>query len=65
MYGDGKWIENIIVSQLIQDYVLGCVGLAEKDWVGKYECKYYKEIKGKYKNGKGYNYNQFAITSKK
>lgn len=30
---------------------LGCVGLAEKDWQGKYKCKYYQELKRK-KEGK-------------
>lgn len=23
---------------------LGCVGLAEKDWVGKYNCPIYKQL---------------------
>lgn len=43
----------------------GCVGLAEKDWIGKENCQYYKEIKGKYKNGKKYDYNQIAIIMQK
>ena len=43
----------------------GCVGLAEKDWIGKEHCKYYKEIKEKYKNGKRYDYNQIAFTMPK
>lgn len=33
---------------------LGCVGLYEKDWLGKYQCKQYLELKRKmrydYKN---------------
>ena len=24
---------------------LGCTGLAEKDWVGKYQCEHYKKWK--------------------
>ena len=41
----------------------GCVGLAEEDWAGKEQCKYYQELRNKYKNGKRYDYNQIAITN--
>lgn len=27
-----------------KNYCSGCVALAEKDWQGKYQCKYYKEF---------------------
>jgi len=40
---------------------MGCVGLAEKNWVGKQQCEYYKEILKKYKNGKNYDYNQITL----
>ena len=42
----------------------GCVGLGEKDWIGKYQCAYYKKIKEKYKNGKAYDYKSAFIMSK-
>lgn len=45
---------------------LGCTrSLAEPDWIGKEHCKYYKQIKEKYKNGKRYDYNQITITMPK
>lgn len=44
---------------------LGCTGLAEKDWQGKYKCKYYQQLKQseEYKNlirkrGKNYVYSR-------
>lgn len=43
MDNNNKYICEIMIKGLCA----GCVGLAEKDWIGKYECKYYKEIKQK------------------
>lgn len=37
---------------MINGLCLGCTGLFEKDWVGKYQCEQYKKIKEKLKNGK-------------
>ena len=31
---------------------LGCVGLAEKDWAGKYKCPIYKQLLTEVKNDK-------------
>ena len=33
---------------------LGCVGLAEEDWQGKYKCNYYKELKRRTEDDKIY-----------
>lgn len=33
---------------------LGCVGLAEKDWAGKYCCTTYNAMRKKVKNGYRY-----------
>lgn len=43
---------------------LGCTGLAEKDWVGKYKCSNYYMLKSMEKQKKGKNKydNQTSIT---
>ena len=35
------------VKFLIKDYVVGCTGLAEKDWIGAEQCSHYKKLEGK------------------
>lgn len=34
-------------EMVLNNRCLGCVGLGEKDWVGKYNCSIYKKLKGK------------------
>lgn len=36
---------NIGCEMVAKGLCLGCTGLAEKDWAGKYSCSVYKEIK--------------------
>ena len=42
----GENMDNKYDCELIHfNLCLGCTGLAEKDWVGKYQCEHYKKWK--------------------
>ena len=47
-------MSKYICEMVFNNMCLGCAGLGERDWVGKYQCKHYKELKRKmiddYKN---------------
>lgn len=49
-------------EMVFNNMCLGCVGLAEKDWAGKYQCKHYQELKRKMKSD--YK-NSFVMQTKK
>lgn len=34
-----------ICEVMLKGLCLGCIGLAEKDWVGKYQCEHYNKMK--------------------
>lgn len=36
---EGKYICEIMLKGLC----LGCTGLVERDWIGKYQCEFYKK----------------------
>ena len=39
-------MESKYICEVMQKGLcLGCVGIAEKDWVGKYQCEFYKKNK--------------------
>ena len=37
-------------EMVLNNKCLGCVGLAQKDWVGKYKCELYQKLKKETKN---------------
>lgn len=39
-------------EMVYRNLCLGCVGLGEKDWAGKYNCPIYNQIKKEIKYGK-------------
>ena len=49
------------MKQCKKDIVCGCAGLAEKDWVGKYQCEYYKKMENK----RDAIYNKFSYMGNK
>lgn len=43
---------NNICEMVEKELCLGCVGLVERDWRGKYYCKEYKRLRGIYNGNK-------------
>lgn len=40
-------MEKYKCEMVLNNKCLGCVGLYEKDWIGKYKCTTYQELKRK------------------